>query len=127
MARTVTGERIRSKTLRWALTDGPTAGATFDHTFHGDGTVEWHSVEDPGKATPARGSADDAERAKYGAVEVTKDVQLVSYLAASGYTLTVALNFDDGHLRGFVSNQKEWFPVAGTFETVTKDQAKQAA
>src|SRR5688500_7272888 len=101
MARTATGDRVRGKTLRWAFADGPTKGATFDHTFHDDGTVEWRSAENSGKAPPARAKADDAERAKYAAVEVTKDVQLVSYLADSGYTLTVALDYDDGHLRGF--------------------------
>jgi hypothetical protein len=126
MAR-ATDDRVRGKTLRWAFTAGPTKGATFDHTFHDDGTVEWHSVQDPEKAAPARAQADDAERAKYAAVEVAKDVQLVSYLADSGYTLTVALNFDNGRLHGFASSQKEWYPVEGTFETLTKSTAKQAA
>jgi hypothetical protein len=43
---------------------------------------------------------------------------LVSYLAASGYTLTVALNFQDQQLIGFASSAKEWYPLRGTFEVM---------
>jgi hypothetical protein len=132
MARTVADDRVRGKTLRWAFTEGPTKGAIFDHTFHEDGTVEWHTAENAhaAKGAPARvkaGEGQDTERAKYAAIEVAQDVLLVSYLAASGYTLTVALNFDDGRLRGFASNEKEWYPVAGTFEALTETGAKRAA
>jgi hypothetical protein len=42
----------------------------------------------------------------------------VSYLSGSGYTLTVVLNFKDGGMVGFASNDKQWFPVKGTCETV---------
>jgi hypothetical protein len=40
----------------------------------------------------------------------------VSYLAASGYTLTVVLNFRDHRMVGFASSSKDWHPVQGTFE-----------
>ena len=46
------------------------------------------------------------------------DAYAVSYLSGSGYTLTVVLNFKDGGMVGFASNDKQWFPVKGTFETV---------
>ncbi|MFL6233955.1 MAG: hypothetical protein ACJ76N_12545, partial [Thermoanaerobaculia bacterium] len=55
---------------------------------------------------------------KYGSYEVSPNVQVVSYLGASGYTLTVALNFDTKKLYGFASNDKEWYPVSGTLEVV---------
>ena len=42
----------------------------------------------------------------------------VSYLAASGYTLTVVLNFTDHRMVGFASNDKEWFVQQGSFEIV---------
>ena len=32
---------IRGKTLRYIWLEGPTAGKTYDHVFHVDGTVEW--------------------------------------------------------------------------------------
>ena len=39
-------------------------------------------------------------------------------LSGSGYTLTVVLNFGDHGLVGFASNDKEWYPLKGTFEPV---------
>jgi hypothetical protein len=49
---------------------------------------------------------------------VTPEVYVVSYLAPSGFTLTVALNFATRELVGFASGQKQWYPVRGTFEMV---------
>jgi hypothetical protein len=51
-------------------------------------------------------------------VRVADDIYVISYLAASGYTLTVVLNFKDNRAVGFASGAKEWFPVQGTFEVV---------
>ena len=51
-------------------------------------------------------------------MEISDDVHAVSYLAKSGNTLTVVLNLADKTLVGFASNDKQWFPVKGTFETV---------
>ncbi|HEY6074401.1 MAG TPA: hypothetical protein VIV15_13685, partial [Anaerolineales bacterium] len=82
------------------------------HVFHQDGTVEWH---DP-QATPKAGGS--KERPQYGANKLADDIFLVSYLAPSGYTLTVALNFRDHGMVGFASGAKEWYPVQGTFEVV---------
>jgi hypothetical protein len=42
-------------------------------------------------------------------------VVLVSYLAGSGFTLTVALNFADHQLVSIASNSEQWFPARGTF------------
>jgi hypothetical protein len=83
-----------------------------EHVFHPDGTVEWH---DPGKRT---GEGERHERPAYAAVPVADGTFLVSYLAASGYTLTVALNFQDQQLIGFASSAKEWYPLRGTFEVM---------
>jgi hypothetical protein len=49
---------------------------------------------------------------------VTDDVGVVSYLAESGFTITIVLNFGNGRMVGFASNAKEWMPVKGTFEVV---------
>ena len=49
---------------------------------------------------------------------VADNVQMVSYLAASGHTLTVVLNLATGRMFGFGSNEKEWLPMTGTFEVV---------
>jgi hypothetical protein len=45
-------------------------------------------------------------------------VYAVSYLAPSGFTLTVVLNFATHDLVGFASDKEHWYPVRGTFETV---------
>jgi hypothetical protein len=49
-------------------------------------------------------------------MKVAQNAYAVSYLSASGYTLTVVLNFDDHRLVGFASSDKQWFPVKGSFE-----------
>ena len=103
---------VRGKTIRLIWTDGPTKGTTYEHVFHQDGTVEWHDAKAPPKAGPAK------ERPQYGATKVADDIFVVSYLAPSGYTLTVVLNFRDHKMVGFASGAKEWYPVQGTFEVV---------
>jgi hypothetical protein len=107
-------DSLYGKTLRWTFTDGPMAGATYDHTFHKDGSVEFASVEgaEAGKPTRQKNAA---------AVKVADDVFAVSYLGDSGYTLTVILNFQQMKMVGFASNDKQWSQQKGTFELL--DQA----
>jgi hypothetical protein len=113
MPTTSTSNSLAGRTLRWKFEDGPTAGGEYEHIFQQDGSAVFRKVEGgtaSGKGTQVK---------KYAAFEVAPEVQLVSYLAPeSGYTLTVALNFDSGKLYGFASNDKEWHPVSGTFEAV---------
>ena len=104
---------VRGKTLRFSFSDGPTAGKTYEHRFHEDGTVTWRDAA----ASPKPGASNEAgNRPKYAAMKVAQNACAVSYLSASGYTLTVVLNFDDHRLVGFASNDKQWFPVKGSFE-----------
>jgi hypothetical protein len=117
---------IRGKTHRWTFTDGPTAGKTYEHTFNKNGTVAFKEVggaapgERTAKKKPAKKGAkpEKPDRPRYAAVRAAHDVYAVSYLAGSGYTLTVVLNFEDHGLVGFASNDKEWYPLKGTFEAV---------
>jgi hypothetical protein len=121
---------VRGKTMRWAFTDGPTAGSTYEHTFSKSGTVTFKAVGGgPDAAKPAKGAAAKKKQAtakkegrpeapKYAAMRAADDAYAVSYLSGSGYTLTVVLNFKDHTMVGFASNDKQWFPVKGTFETV---------
>ena len=103
---------VRGKTIRFTWTDGPTKGETHEHVFHEDGSVEYARL-DAGKP---KGSY--AKEKKYAALRISDDVHLVSYLAASGFTLTVALNFRDHSLAGFASNDKQWFQCTGAFDVV---------
>ena len=104
-------DRICGKTIRWRFSEGPVQGKSFEHRFRDDGTVVWREL---GGAAPAQG--DQETGVPYTAQRLSDDVGLASYLAGSGYTLTVALNFDTGELRGVASNEKHWYPLRGTFE-----------
>ena len=108
---TETATSLSGQTLRWKFEEGPTAGGTYEHTFEPDGSVVVSKLDGDAKGKPTR-------EKKYSSFEVAPGIQLVSYLAESGYTLTVALNFATKNLYGFASNDKEWYPVSGTFETV---------
>ena len=103
-------DSILGKTVRWTFSDGPTKGATFEHVFHPDGSVSWR------EASGKRGAETRARHAAV--VRVSDDVQAVSYLADSGYTLTLALNVSTGQMVGFASNEQRWYPVQGTFEVL---------
>ena len=100
MAHMEQADPIRGKTIRLTWTEGPTKGKTHEHVFHEDGTVEWGSKE----------------RVPYRAMKAGDEVYLLSYLAGSGYTLTVALAFRDRTMVGFASSDKDWHPLRGTFE-----------
>jgi hypothetical protein len=122
MAGTATVDRVRGKTFRWTFTEGPQAGKAYEHTFHEDGTVAYRAVENGSKqhspAAPDGNAGSPPERPHYAAVTVSDDVEMVSYLADSGFTLTVALNFADHRLASIASNNEQWFPAQGTFAEV---------
>lgn len=103
---------VLGKTIRFTWAEGPTKGETHEHVFHQDGTVEWRSPGAPQTGHPA------TERPEYAAMKVAEGIYAVSYLAASGYTLTVVLNFHDHRIVGFASGVKEWYPLRGGFEVV---------
>jgi hypothetical protein len=112
-------EALSGKTLRFTFEQGPTSGSSYDHTFREDGTVSWR---DPAKSQDASASPEDANKeppTKYGSFQVADDVYVVSYLSKSGYTLTVALNFETDELFGFASNDQNWYPVSGVFEVLS--------
>ena len=104
-------DSLTGKTIRWTFIDGPVAGITFEHAFHEDGRVTWRYVDGEHKGT-------ERTEKSYSAIKVNEKTWVISYLAASGHTLTVVLSLDDGHLVGFGSNEKSWVPLNGTFEMV---------
>jgi len=108
---------IRGKTIRFRWTDGPTKGTTHEHVFHEDGTVVWHDAGAAKASSPAD-AAPAIERPAYSASRVAEGAYIVSYLAPSGWTLTVVLNFNNAQLIGFASSAKDWFPLRGAFEVV---------
>ena len=104
-----TVDSLIGRTVRWTFADGPVAGKTYEHTFNADGSVIYRSVEGTKLGKPTHEKKCAADR-------IGDDVFAISYLAASGYTLTVILDFRDRRMVGFASNEKEWFRQQGTFE-----------
>lgn len=101
---------LPGKTIRWTFTDGPMPAA-FEHTFRDDGTLTWRILDGPMQG----GSGDEKQ---YAAVRVSDDVYAVSYLAASGHTLTVVMNLTTKQVDGFASGDKQWFALHGTLDGV---------
>ncbi len=106
----ITSDPVRGKTIRWTFTDGPIP-ASFEHTFRQDGSLVWRVLDGPMKG----GSG---EEKKYSAARVADDVYAISYLAASGHTLTVILNLRDKRMYGYGSNDKQWFALHGTVDGI---------
>jgi phenolic acid decarboxylase len=105
---------VTGKTIRFTWTQGPTKGETHEHVFNADGSVDYRKVD-----KGAAGGKMTHEK-KYAALRVRDPVYLVSYLASSGFTLTVAIDFESETLAGFASNDKQWFPLKGTVEVVDR-------
>lgn len=106
---------VSGKTLRFTWTDGPTKGATHEHVFHEDGTVEWHAA---GERKEGGQREATGERPKYLDEGIADGIRLVSYLSDSGYTLTVVLNAQTGLIAGVASNEKTWVAVHGGLEVL---------
>lgn len=110
---------ISGKTIRWIWTEGPTKGNTHEHVFRQDGTVTWRAIDDTENSPPSKPT-------KYAAFNIKDDVYVVSYLADSGYTLTVVMNYEDKSIVGFASGAREWYPVKGTFQVVSSGRGSDA-
>jgi molybdenum cofactor biosynthesis protein MoaF len=112
---------IRGQTIRWTFDDGPMAGKAFEHTFGEGGVVTWRSLDQhengAKNGTPAE--------TKYELATVGEYVYAVSYLASSGYTLTVVLDYRTGRLVAFASNEKQLAVQHGSFQTAD-DEARES-
>jgi hypothetical protein len=100
-------DSIRGTTIRWMFVEPPVAGMKFEHTFREDGTLVWRVLEGPGAGT-------SKEEKQYATMKIANGVHVVSYLAASGHTLSVVVDFNTRRVIGFGSDNKEWHPMTGT-------------
>lgn len=104
-------DTLAGRTVRWTFVDGPTAGTTYEHRFGADGSIGFRGADKSGKGK--------FTMTKQGAVvKVDDDTFVVSYLAESGFTLTVVLNTRRMEMVGFASNSESWFQQKGTFELI---------
>ena len=114
-------DRIHGKTIRWTYEDGPMAGKSLEHTFGADGTVSWRATDGEETNTKQQtGKPATEPKAKYQVAPVNDDVCAVSYLSASGYTLTSILDFASGTIVSFASNEKELVLQRGSFEETAR-------
>ncbi|CAN5296778.1 hypothetical protein BH11PSE11_BH11PSE11_10630 [soil metagenome] len=104
-------DTLIGKKLHWTFSNGPTAGMTFEHVFYKNGNVSWRFVNGAGRPNTSY-------EKNCAVVKIAEDVFAVSYLAASGYTLSVVLNLQTRKAYGFASNGKEWYQQQGSFEVV---------
>jgi hypothetical protein len=100
-------DSLRGATIRWMFVEPPVAGMKFEHTFREDGTLVWRVLEGSGAGT-------SKEEKRYATMKIADGVHVVSYLAASGHTLSVVVDFNNGRVVGFGSDNKEWHPLTGT-------------
>jgi|ERR1041384_927783 len=98
--------------IRWTFPDG-VFPAAFEHEFRDDGTLTWRILDGP-----MQGGAGEEKR--YSAARIADDVYAVSYLAASGHTLTVVINVKEKRVFGFASNEKEWHALQGTLDGIAR-------
>ena len=105
--RSLDRDSLRGATIRWMFVEPPVAGMRFEHTFREDGTLVWRVLEGPGKGA-------SKEERRYATMKIADGVHVVSYLAASGHTLSVVVDFNTGRVVGFGSDNKEWYPLTGT-------------
>ena len=92
---------LRGTSVRWSYDDGPMAGKVFEHTFADDGTVTWREGAGGGGAAKA-----GEPSAKYEVAPVSDSIYAVSYLAASGWTLTTVVDRSSRKIVSFASNEK---------------------
>lgn len=93
---------IHGKTIRWSYDDGPVAGRTFEHAFGTDGMVVWREAD----AKPTASATRAEPAAKYEMARLSDDVCVVSYLAASGWTLTTVIDTKARRIVSLASNEK---------------------
>jgi hypothetical protein len=100
-------DSLRGMTIRWMFVEPPVAGMKFEHTFRENGTLIWRVIEGPGKGA-------SREEKQYATMKIAEGVHAVSYLAASGHTLSAVVDFNTGRVVAFGSDNKEWHPFTGT-------------
>lgn len=109
----MSADPIRGKTVRWSYSDGPVKGRTFEHAFGTDGMVTWREVD---RTLQAARVASKEPGVRYEVARINDDVYAVSYLAASGFTLTTIVDESTGAIASFASNEKQLVAQRGKLE-----------
>ena len=117
---TLRSPRVAGRTFRlhWIVQAG--TQITEEYVFHVDGSMSYAGIRpnSPPQFTTLK---------QYGALDITADVCLVSFMDAEGRTLSFALNFEDNRAQGFSSMAGKWQPIQGKFEAVSKEREPREA
>lgn len=92
-------------------TEGPFVGYVFEVDLLADGKLKWQSVDGAGKK-------DSATEDTYSVRELTAGVTQIAWLEAVGYTINVTVIPADGRALGIVSNNTEFYVLAGKLREV---------
>jgi hypothetical protein len=106
---TMVANPITGHSLRLKFSDGPMAGKAFDHTFSRNGNIAFREVD--GDPNAKAGNAQ-----QYHVASVGQDVHVISYLSATGHTLTVVLDYKSMKLVAFASDATSIIMQQGSFE-----------
>lgn len=99
------------KTIIWSWTEGAFAGDKYELTFFTDGRIHWKGLKGSEKGK-------EGTDKEYRIVEVNNDIHMLSWLEEVGYTVTATLNLKENTIFGFVSNEKEWYPLIGVIHSI---------
>ncbi|GAA0741316.1 hypothetical protein LRH25_16390 [Ideonella azotifigens] len=103
VTRAAVPDAMQGRTLKLRWLEGPIRGESQEIRFHEDGTFGL-------SGHPA------SLRMPYSCFELAEEVQLVSLPSPAGYTLTMALNFNDRSTMGVATRADGWEPVRGHIE-----------
>ncbi len=98
-------------TFEWHWEQGAFKGAAYRVSFQHDGQLQWQGIEG------GVSGKHDTEK-QFQSTAISTDVQMISWLEKSGYTVTIILNFSDDTCQGTVSNSSEWYPLSGKFKQI---------
>ncbi len=102
---------VAGHTFEWLWQQGAFKDAGFRVSFLPDGRLQWQGIQ--GAVTGKQ-----ATEKQYQSIAIAGDLQMISWLEKSGYTVTIVLNYSDGTCHGIVSNNNEWYPLSGSFRQI---------
>ena len=92
-------------------TEGPFVGYVFEVDLLTDGKLKWQSVD-------GAGNKDSAIEDTYSVRELIAGVTQIAWLEAVGYTINVTVIPAEGRAIGIVSNNTEFYVLAGKLREV---------
>src|SRR5579864_5634251 len=114
-------QEVRGKTMQWTWTEGPTHGATHEHVFHDDGTVEWRAVggaaQQQNRAPKASGAKGTSQVRCHGRPQTGLSLCPISRrsrdIRSPSFSISTTRKWSGSPL-----GARDWYPVQGTFRVI---------